>query len=245
MSSWTTQRVLDAAAAMECVPDGAIELRTDDYRLIRYPDGVLDPSFARRAGHLVADDAAARRGHRRGRRAGARLGPARGGLVGLGRDPARRDRGGLRARGAELIDAVQILARELGGELPQPGRPRRTWCVELVRDERTFRAASAVTVQGWGTEEPDEAELASELEEALGDLATWSSFRVVASSPGTSPSRPAAARWPVRRRGGTAVGRGHAARRTAGAAATAPCSPSGCGWPASTARRWPWSRAAR
>jgi hypothetical protein len=45
MSSRTAQRVLDAAAAMEWVPEGAIELRTDDYRLIRYPDAVLDPTF--------------------------------------------------------------------------------------------------------------------------------------------------------------------------------------------------------
>ena len=52
--------------------------------------------------------------------------------------------------------------------------------VELVRDERTFRAASAVTVQGWERAEPDEVELASQLDEAIGDLATWSSFRVVA-----------------------------------------------------------------
>ena len=45
VSSWTPQRVLDAAAAMEWVPGGAIELRTDDYRLIRYPDVVLDPTL--------------------------------------------------------------------------------------------------------------------------------------------------------------------------------------------------------
>ena len=45
MSSWTPQRVLDAAAAMEWVPSGAVELRTDDYRLIRYPDVVLDPTL--------------------------------------------------------------------------------------------------------------------------------------------------------------------------------------------------------
>ena len=50
MSSWTPQRVLDAAAAMEWVPGGAIELRTDDYRLIRYPDVVLDPAL-RAAGY--------------------------------------------------------------------------------------------------------------------------------------------------------------------------------------------------
>ena len=43
MSSWIAQRVLDAAAAMEFVPEGAIEVRTDDYRLVRHPDWVLGP----------------------------------------------------------------------------------------------------------------------------------------------------------------------------------------------------------
>jgi hypothetical protein len=52
--------------------------------------------------------------------------------------------------------------------------------VELVRDERTFRASSAVTVQGWGRTEPDEAELARQLAETLASLDRWSSFRVVA-----------------------------------------------------------------
>ena len=60
----------------------------------------------------------------------------------------------LRARGAELIDAVQVLARELGGGLPELDVPRRV-VVELVRDERTFRASSAVTVRGWGRTEPE------------------------------------------------------------------------------------------
>ena len=45
MSSWTPRRVLDAAIAMEWCPDGAIEVLTDDYRLIRYPDWALDPTF--------------------------------------------------------------------------------------------------------------------------------------------------------------------------------------------------------
>src|SRR5436309_13997107 len=30
---------------MEWRPDGAIEVLTDDYRLIRYPDWALDPTF--------------------------------------------------------------------------------------------------------------------------------------------------------------------------------------------------------
>src|SRR5579871_3415789 len=41
----TRRRVLDAAAGMEWHPDGAIEVLTDDYRLIRYPDWALDPAF--------------------------------------------------------------------------------------------------------------------------------------------------------------------------------------------------------
>ena len=45
MSSWTPRHVLYAAVAMEWRPDGATEVLTDDYRLIRYPDWALDPTF--------------------------------------------------------------------------------------------------------------------------------------------------------------------------------------------------------
>ena len=45
MRPWTPQRVLDAAIVMEWRPDGASEVLTDGYRLIRYPDWALDPSF--------------------------------------------------------------------------------------------------------------------------------------------------------------------------------------------------------
>jgi len=179
MSSWTAQRVLDAAAAMEFVPEGAIEVRTDDYRLVRHPDWALGPTvgaaqvtWSRTTRPLdeVIDEVAA---HVRGW-----------GLPGVAwwtsavSRPAGTEEA-LRARDAELIDASQVLARELGGELPQLDVPGYV-AVELVRDERTFRAASAVTVQGWQRAEPDEAETAQQLGEALQDLATWSSFRVVA-----------------------------------------------------------------
>ena len=179
MSSWTAQRVLDAAAAMEFVPEGAIEVRTDDYRLVRHPDWALGPTvgaaqvtWSRTTRPLdeVIDEVAA---HVRGW-----------GLPGVAwwtsavSRPAGTEEA-LRARGAGLIDAMQVLARELGGDLPrQPGQAGVA--VELVRDERTFRAASAVSVQGWGSIEPDEAEIARQLKEALEDLASWSSFRVVA-----------------------------------------------------------------
>jgi hypothetical protein len=163
---------------MEWVPGGAIELRTDDYRLIRYPDLVLDPTFraaqvtwsrtARPLDEVIEEIAAY-----------ARVWgvPGVAWWISAATQPADTEEA-LCVRGAELIDAAQVLARELG-DLPQLGVPDYV-AVELVRDERTFRAASAVTVQGWQRAEPDEAEIARQLEEALRDLATWSSFRVVA-----------------------------------------------------------------
>jgi hypothetical protein len=45
VTHWTAQRVLDVAADWVWVPDGAVDLRTDDYQLVRYPDRVLDPGF--------------------------------------------------------------------------------------------------------------------------------------------------------------------------------------------------------
>ncbi len=179
MSSWTTRRVLDAAAAMEWVPGGATELRTDDYRMIRYPDAVLDPTF--RAAQVtwsrttrpldeVIEEIAAY----------ARVWgvPGVAWWISAATQPSDTAEA-LRARDAALIDAVQILARELGGDLPQLDVPDDV-VVELVRDERTFRASSAITVQGWGRPEPDEAEFTRQLDETLANLDRWSSFRVVA-----------------------------------------------------------------
>jgi hypothetical protein len=179
MSSWTPQRVLDAAAAIDFVPEGAVEVRTDDYRLVRHPDWVLGPTFGaaqvtwsrttRPVDEVIGEVAEHVRGW---------------GLPGVAwwisavSQPAGTEEA-LRARGAELIDAMQVLARELGDDLPHADVPSGV-VVELVRDERTFRAASAVSVQGWESTEPDEAEIGRQLQETVRNLATWSSFRVVA-----------------------------------------------------------------
>ena len=167
---------------MEWRPDGAIEVLTDDYRLIRYPDWALNPVFPAahvtrsRAGRTqrpadeVIDEVAAR--------------VRRWGLHGVAwwvssatRPPDTEET--LRARGGKQIDAVHILARELGGSLPDLDVPADV-TVELVTDERTFRAASMVTVRGWGRKEPTSAALSREFTEVVRDLETWSSFRVVA-----------------------------------------------------------------
>jgi GNAT superfamily N-acetyltransferase len=178
LSSWTTTRVLDAATAMEWQPDGAVEVLTDDYRLIRYPDSVLDPTFPAaqvtrsqtgRSDDEVVDEVLGRvRGWRL-------LGVAW--WVSAATRPAGTEQT-LRARGGKQIDAVRIMARELGG-LPELDVPADV-TAELVTDERLFRAASLVTVRGWGRKEPAEAELDDKLTEVVRDLADWAGFRVVA-----------------------------------------------------------------
>jgi GNAT superfamily N-acetyltransferase len=164
---------------MEWVPGGAIELRTDDYRMIRYPDVVLDPTFraaqvtwsrtTRPLDEVIGEIAAY-----------ARVWgvPGVAWWISAATQPAGTEEA-LRARDAELIDAVQVLARELDAAPPGLDVPDDV-VVELVRDERTFRASSAVTVQGWGRIEPEPAEFARQLDETLASLERWSSFRVVA-----------------------------------------------------------------
>jgi hypothetical protein len=185
LSSWTSRRVLDAAIAMEWCPDGAIEALTDDYRLIRYPDRVLDPSLpaaqvtrsradrTRRPAAEVVDEVAARV-----RRWGL---PGVAWWVSSGTWPPDTE-ATLRTRGGKQIDAVHILARELD-DLPDLAVPAGV-SVELVADERTFRAASRIAVHGWGRREPTSAALAHEFAQVIRDLEAWSSFRVLASVQG-------------------------------------------------------------
>jgi GNAT superfamily N-acetyltransferase len=184
---WTPQRVLDASIAMEWRPDGASEVLVDGYRLIRYPDWALDPSFpaaqvtrsrASRPADQVIDEVLAR--------------VRQWGLHGVAwwvsdvTWPAdTEDR--LRARGGKRIDAVQLLARDLRDGLPQLDIPAGV-TAELVRDEGTFRAASMVAVRGWGRKEPSEQDLARDLTYALADLADWTGFRVLACAGGEPAS---------------------------------------------------------
>jgi hypothetical protein len=164
---------------MEWRPDGAVEVLAGGCRLIRYPDWALDPTFpaaqvtrsqAGSPAGQVIDEVAAHV-----RRWGL---PGVAWWVSSATLPADTEET-LRARGGKRIDAVHILARELGDGLPDLNVPGDV-TVELVRDERTFRAASLVTVRGWGRRQPAAAVLARELAETIGDLATWSGFRVLA-----------------------------------------------------------------
>ena len=180
MSSWTPRRVLDALVAVEWSPDGATEVLTDDYRLIRYPDWALDPTFhaaqvtRSRTGRAVAeiiDEVAVRvrRWHL----------PGVAWWVSSATSPPDTE-AVLRARGGKRIDAVRILARELDGDPADLAVPADV-SVELVAGERAFQATSMITARGWGRKEPAGAALAREFAQAVRDLQTWSSFRVLAS----------------------------------------------------------------
>jgi GNAT superfamily N-acetyltransferase len=175
--------VLDAAIAMEWRPDGASEVMRDGYRLIRYPDWALDPSFP------AAQVTRSRLSRPAGPVIDEVLGRVREwGLHGVAwwvsdaTWPADTE-DTLQARGGKRIDAVQILACDLRNGLPDLDIPAGV-TGELVRDERTFRAASMVTVRGWGRKEPAEADIARDLTEVMADLAAWTSFRVLASVDG-------------------------------------------------------------
>ena len=180
MSSWTPRRVLDALVAVEWSPDGATEVLTDDYRLIRYPDWALDPAFPAaqvtrswtgRAVAEILDEVAVR----------VRRWHLPGVAWWVSSETAPPDTEAvLRARGGTRIDAVRILARELDGgpaDLAVPGDVT----VELVAGERAFLAASMITARGWGRKDPAGDALAREFAKTVRDLETWSSFRLLAS----------------------------------------------------------------
>jgi hypothetical protein len=228
--------VLEAAAASQWCPEGAVEVLTDDYRLIRYPDWALDPAFPaaqvtwsrseRTAAEVIGEVA------QRVRQWGK---PGVAWWVSSATLPPDTE-AALRAAGGKQIDAVQILARELDGDDAAGPAGSGDVSVALVAGERTFRDALMVTVRGWGRKEPARATLAREYAEAVRDLAAWSSFRVLASvrgEPAAVGGARCAGRWPT-------YGARSPCGSTAGAAPTGPCWPNGCGWPAPTVPRWPW-----
>ena len=187
MTHWSAQRVLDAAAAWVWVPDGAIEVHTDDYQLIRYPDRVLDAGFpaaqvvwlrtARPIDEVIAEVTGQVRGWEL---------PSVDWWITESTRPAETE-AALLARGAELTEKLHVVGRPLDDTALRPDPPAGV-LVELVQDERTLRAASSVAVTGWGRAEPDDAELARQLGQVQHNLSAGSEFQVVTFLDGTPVS---------------------------------------------------------
>ena len=181
MRKWGTQEILGALTSLDetALPDDFIDVRTAEYRLLRYPERLLSPtlpaaqvvwSITLRSLDTVFDEVASE-------------------IEGWGLDAihwwvssATRPldtEAYLRARGGVMSDTYQILALELGDDAVGSS-PSTEISVELVRDERSLRDAIAVETEGWGRSLPDEQAIGARLSEALHNLETSTEFQFVA-----------------------------------------------------------------
>jgi len=180
MSPMTSPEQVLEAATWVWVPEGADQLKTEEYRLIRYPDRYCDPTFPpaqvawskgiRPAGELIDEVAAQTRAWRLSEVSWSVSG------VTLPADTERV----LVARGATLRETYRVLAYDLRVGLPELDLPD-DMVVELVSDESGLRAAMLVNAEGWSSPLPNDAQFAGELERMARELETWSSFRVLVS----------------------------------------------------------------
>lgn len=181
MGEWSTQAIRGALSSLDetALPDDFIDVRTREYRLLRYPERLLSPTLPAaqvvrsttfRSLDTVFDEVASV-------------------IESWGLDElywwvsnATRPldtEAYLQARGGVLSDTYQILARELRDDTVGSD-PSTEISVELVHDERSLRDAIGVETQGWGRSSPDEQEVGLRLSETLHNLETSTEFQFVA-----------------------------------------------------------------
>jgi GNAT superfamily N-acetyltransferase len=181
MGNWSTERVLGVLATLDetALPDDFLEVRTSEYRLLRYPERLLSPtlpaaqvvwSHASRSLDIVFDEIAS---EIRGWELDAFHWWVTSTTRPLETEPY------LLARGGMLSDSYQILARELRGDIAESVVPDGM-SVELVCDERSLRAAISVETEGWGRAISDEQAIGRRLAETLHSLETHAEFQIVA-----------------------------------------------------------------
>lgn len=178
---WRTQEIMGALATLDdaTAPNDFVDVRTGEYRLIRYPERFLSPTLppaqvvwsnTSRPLDDVFDEVTSE-------------------IEGWGFEEfhwwvssATRPldtEAYLLTRGGVLSDSYHVLARELGDDVV--GSPPSTKVsVELVRDERSLRDAIVVETEGWGRSLPDEPAIRLRLRETLHDLEASTEFQVVA-----------------------------------------------------------------
>ena len=181
MNNWSTERILRALAALDetALPDDFLEVRTAEYRLLRYPERLISPTLP--AAQVVWSQTS--------RSLDIVFGEIASEVRGWGLDAfhwwvlsttrSRDTEPYLLNRGGVVSDSYQVLARELSSDVAEVMVPDGMR-VDLVRDERSLRAAIHVETEGWGRAPSDEDAIGHRLTEALHDLEKSTGFQFVA-----------------------------------------------------------------
>lgn len=181
MSKWSTQHILEALRSLDdtALPDDFLDVRTAEYRLLRYPERTLSPTLP--AAQVVWSDTS--------RSLDTVFNEVSSVVEGWHLDVVHWWVSGttrpldteayLRARGGVLSDSYQILALELGDDEMETS-PMKEVTVHLVDDEGSLRDAIAVETDGWGRSMPDEQDIDTRLTETLNNLKISNEFQFVA-----------------------------------------------------------------
>ncbi len=181
INSWTTARILDALRIFDAdeIPNDFLEIRTAEYRIIRYPEWLLSPTLP--AAQVVSSNTS------------RPLENVFGEISSIVRDWRLDELHWwvtnkthpfdteifLRERGGVLSDSVQVLAREIDDSFSKVAS-LDSEVIKLVRDEQSLRAAIHVETEGWDRATPKETEIEFRLSQIVRDLKSSSEFQVVA-----------------------------------------------------------------
>lgn len=145
-AAWSRERVLQYADEWVWVPEGADEVRTDDYHLVAYPESLAIPTHVawcrstRAPAELVAEVTDVVRGWGR---------PDISFWVAELTRPAEMEEH-LRGLGAEHAETVDVFALDLTDALPDLAVPDDV-TVRLADDEHLVRLARSVGNEVWGS----------------------------------------------------------------------------------------------
>ncbi|MGO4599974.1 GNAT family N-acetyltransferase [Terrabacter sp. 2RAF25] len=172
---WDASAVLAASNEWGWVPEGAPHVRTDEYLVVAYPDYFLTPTSARifgsdrDAAELIGEICDVARGWGRDR-LWWRLSDF---TIPRALEPR------LLARGAGIVDRMDVLALPLADDLPDLAIPDDVQ-TRRVTDEQTVRDAIVVDDDAFGGAEPTDDQVATALVEVEQGLRDDSSGRWVA-----------------------------------------------------------------
>jgi hypothetical protein len=175
VGAWTPDRILRYADEWVWVPEGAQEVRTEEYHLVAYPESMSIPTqvawcrSARSSPELVAE---VLEHVRRWGRTQVSF------WVSERTTPADLEEY-LQAQDAEYVEAVDVLALPLTGQEVDVGDLGDRVTVRVVDDERLVRLAVRVSDEVWGATTP-EREVRRQVEELASRAGADSEWRVLA-----------------------------------------------------------------